>query len=158
MNKFIFILIIVTSLFFNIGCSTKDKKTTTNFDVEKKKNIEIQNTWMTPAAKNRNSSVYFTIINNSDNTDTLFGAISNLSQITELHETYERTEDILGMRTIKHVIVPANSTFNFSPGGFHVMLVGLITNLPIDASGEITLKFKTAGTVTIPVVCKVTEN
>jgi len=156
MKKFSLNLIITSLLFLSLSCGENKYETPTNSKSDKL--IEIKNQWMSPAAKNRNSAVYFKIRNNSENTDTLYEAVSELAQITELHETYEISEDLLGMKTIKQVVIPANSTFEFSPAGFHVMLVGLLNHLPINSSGEITLKFKKAGDVTISAVSKISQD
>lgn len=156
MKKISLILIIASLLFLSLSCNDQKNETATNSKSDKL--IEIKNQWMSPAARNRNSAVYFTITNNTEFSDTLYETVSELAQITELHETYEISEDMLGMKTIKLVVIPPNSTFDFSPGGFHIMLVGLINNLPINASGEITLKFKKAGEITISVVSQISQD
>lgn len=157
MKNKIFLILIVSNLFFLlISCSNQKNEATTNLKSDKL--IEIKNQWMSPAGRNRNSAVYFRITNDTEFTDTLYEVVTELAQITELHETYEISEDLLGMRTIKLVVIPPNSTFDFSPGGFHVMLVGLINNLPINASGDITLKFKKSGDVTITAVSQISQN
>ena len=156
MKKIYLVFIITNLLFLSISCSDQKNETSTNLNSDKL--IEITNQWMSPAARNRNSAVYFTITNNTENTDTLYEAVSELAQITELHETYKISEDMLGMRTIKLVVIPPNSTFDFSPGGFHVMLVGLKNHLPINASGDITLKFKKAGDVKISAVSQISQD
>ena len=156
MKKVSLILMITSLLFLSISCN--DQKKETIIISKSDKPIEIKDQWMSPAARNRNSAIYFTITNNTEFTDTLYEAASELAQITELHETYEITEDMLGMKTIKLVVIPPNSTFDFSPGGFHIMLVGLINHLPINATGEITLKFRKAGELTISAVSQISEN
>ncbi|MCP5063408.1 MAG: copper chaperone PCu(A)C, partial [Ignavibacteriae bacterium] len=90
MKKISLILIIASLLFLSISCNNQKNETATNSKSEKP--IEIKNERMSPAAKNRNSAVYFTITNNSKFTDTLYQAVSELAQVTELHETYEISE------------------------------------------------------------------
>jgi len=157
MNKKKYVFLLAFFLLV-VGCKEKKIETVSNVSSTTKEHIKIENPWMTPAAKNRNSAAYFKILNDSDKADTLFEVVSNLSQLTELHETYKKSEDMLGMRSVAYVIIPSKSEISFSPGGFHVMLIGMINNLPIDSSGGIELKFKRAGTILIPVVCKVTGN
>ncbi|MCU7520972.1 MAG: copper chaperone PCu(A)C, partial [Ignavibacteria bacterium] len=84
--------------------------------------IEIKDAWIRPGAKDMNTALYFEIINHTGKPDTLYEARSNLAQKVEVHETYKQG-DMMGMRPAKIVIVGANSSFKFQPGGHHVMFI-----------------------------------
>ncbi|MEE9431817.1 MAG: copper chaperone PCu(A)C [Melioribacteraceae bacterium] len=157
MKKTILYILVVANVIIISSCQYETDENKNSITSKTNKQIEVSNAWMTPAAKNRNSAAYFTITNNSNVSDTLFEVFSTLSQLTELHETYKRTEGMLGMRSVDYIVVPSKEKFEFSPGGFHVMLIGLIKNLPIESSGEITLKFKVAGSLTISVDCRLSQ-
>lgn len=154
MKKTLLILLAVANLFLINSCENKTEK---NVSQTTNQQINISNAWITPAAKNRNSAAYFTITNNLDIADTLFEVSSTLSQLTELHETYKRTEDMLGMRSVDYIVIPSKDKFEFTPGGFHVMLIGLKENLRLERSDKIELKFKVTGNFTVPLVCRLSQ-
>ncbi|HEX2963418.1 MAG TPA: copper chaperone PCu(A)C [Ignavibacteriales bacterium] len=110
--------------------------------------IEIKDAWIRPGAKDMNTALYFEIINHSGKPDTLYEARSNLAQKVEVHETYKQG-DMMGMRPAKMVIVGANSSFKFQPGGHHVMFINLRKSLKKGTTGEVTLYFRHAGQIKI---------
>lgn len=57
-------------------------------------------------------------------------------------------ESMMTMREVASVAVPAGGTVAFAPGGYHVMLMGLVAPLQSGQTFEVTLTFAKAGTVT----------
>lgn len=47
------------------------------------------------------------------------------------------------------VEIPAGENVQFQPGGLHVMLVGLKNDLKVGDTLKVTLKFETAGEITV---------
>ena len=106
--------------------------------------LKIQNAWARPAAKNANSALYFIIKNNSNKTDTLLGVESKIAEIVEVHESFKRDNDKIGMRLAGKLVITTKSEFEFKPGGFHIMLLGVMKDLKIGDSFEVVLQFKYA--------------
>lgn len=104
--------------------------------------ISIKDAWARPASKGRNSAVYFTIINNNISPDTLLKASSDIAEKTEIHETFKRENNMMGMRAVKFVSINPKSELKFKPGGFHIMLIGLKKNLAEKDTLILKLKFK----------------
>lgn len=115
--------------------------------------IKIVDPWMRVGAQGKPTGVFFKIENNSDKADTLYKAESELSRKVEIHETYQK-DDMMGMREVGQIIIPAKSTFELKPGSFHIMLIGLKEDLKKDDKGEITLFFKHAGEVKVKLQAK----
>ncbi len=111
--------------------------------------LKIQNAWVRPAARGANSALYFVLQNNGSKPDTLIGAESKLADIVEVHESYKRDNDRMGMREVKLVAIAANSKVELKPGGFHVMLLGVMKDLKIGDSFEAVLQFKYAGKIKV---------
>jgi len=111
--------------------------------------IKIQNAWARPAVKNANSALYFFIENKSRETDTLLGAQSKIAEEVEVHESFIRDNDRMGMRPAGRIAIKPNSQLEFKPGGFHVMLLGLLKDLRIGDNIEAVLLFKYAGKIKI---------
>jgi len=114
----------------------------------------ISNPFMRAGAKNRNSAAFMKITNNMDADDTLFSVQSDIAQVTEIHETYEKENDMMGMRHIDYLIIPGKSVTYLKPGSFHIMLIGLTKDMVEGDSGSLTLEFKNAGKVELPVTVR----
>ncbi|MCL4549496.1 MAG: copper chaperone PCu(A)C [Bacteroidetes bacterium] len=111
--------------------------------------IEIKNAWVRPAAKGTNSALFFTIQNNGAKADTLIDASSKVSDDVMIHETYSKGKDMMGMRMLKFVAVPAHEEIKFKPQGLHVMVMDLKENLKLGQTKEFSLVFKKAGTIKV---------
>ena len=73
----------------------------------------------------------------------LVGATSAAAGITEVHEmTMEG--DVMRMRAIPALDLPAGKAVEFKPGGFHIMLLDLKMPLAKDTTVPVTLLFKDA--------------
>ena len=97
-----------------------------------------------------NSAVYFIIVNDGGEMDTLVGAASEVATSAEVHET--RIEnDVAQMAPISHVDIPAHDRIEFKPLGYHMMLVGLTQDLKVGESIKVTLFFEKSGTITLDV-------
>lgn len=111
--------------------------------------IQIQKVWARPAAKNTNSALYFVIKNRGSKTDTLIDAQSNAAEETEIHESFKKDNDRMGMRPAGKIAIKPKSEFEFKPGGFHVMLLGVLKDLNIGEKIEAVLLLKYAGKIKV---------
>jgi len=59
--------------------------------------------------------------------------------------------NVMKMRRVDAVEVPAGQTVAFAPGGLHVMLIGLKEPLITGKTFPLTLNFEQAGAVTLEV-------
>jgi hypothetical protein len=120
------------------------------------KSFVISDTWMRPGSMNRNTAAFMSIKNNTDTDDTLFAASSDLAKVVEIHETYEKENDMMGMRHIDYLVIPKNSTVELKPGSFHIMLIGLNKDLAIDENNKLKLFLRVNGEIVIE--AKVKQN
>lgn len=114
--------------------------------------ITVKKAWVRPAAKNSNSAVYFIIENKGPKEDILLSVVSEVAEIVEVHETYKKGDDMMGMREVNLLPVPAKSTLEFKPGSYHVMLINLLKDLTTGLSVKATLNFKNAGKIPVSAV------
>ena len=96
---------------------------------------------------------FFTIVNNGAEDDTLVSAAADVAKTVELH-SHVMEGDIMRMRQVPTIAVPAGQAVALQPGGLHVMLIDLKQPLQMDASYPLTLTFKRAGSVTVTVPVK----
>ncbi|PJA97788.1 MAG: hypothetical protein CO128_10720 [Ignavibacteriales bacterium CG_4_9_14_3_um_filter_30_11] len=115
--------------------------------------FNITNQWFRPAVKGMNTALYFTIDNNTNQTDTLFSVKSNIAGMVQIHETFEKNR-LKGMRAIEYVAVKPHTKIYFKPGGLHVMVMNLKNDYKKNSSAEFELYFKKKGLVKIKAVAK----
>ncbi len=137
------LLIIITLIFtFNLITLAQQSKS-------RNSDIQIQKTWARPAVKYANSALYFVIENRGGKIDTLIGAQSNIAEETEVHESFKKDNDKIGMRPAGRIAIKPKSEFEFKPGGFHVMLLGVLKDLKIGDKIEAVLLLKYAGKIKV---------
>ena len=91
----------------------------------------------------------YAIIRNSGSApDRLVGASSPASARVELHEM-AMADNVMRMREVKGIDVPANGTVELRPGGYHLMLMELKQPLKQGEKVPVTLKFEKAGEVKV---------
>ncbi len=143
MKKLLWIVV----LFLLFACG--EKKESNETAVAQK--VEIKGQWMTPSVTGMNSAMFFHIINNTDNADTLYAVESDIADASLLHETFTNDDGTTGMRHVEFVAVPPHSDIEFKPGGRHVMMIYLHADQPVGDTVAATLQFKKAGDITLQV-------
>ena len=110
----------------------------------------VQAPWARPTVQGQTvGGGYFRIDGGATN-DRLLGVSAGIAQSVELH-TMRMDGDVMRMRQLNSVEVPARQTVEFKPGGMHVMLIGLKTPLKVGNSFPMTLRFEKAGSVSVDV-------
>jgi hypothetical protein len=119
-----------------------------------KDGITIQDAWTRATPGNaRTAAVYFTAINRGSESDRIVSAASPASDRAEMHTTI-RDGDIMRMRRVISVDVPAGGRAEFKPNGFHVMLTGLKGPLKAGDKVPLTLHFDRTGDMTVTVTVR----
>lgn len=87
-----------------------------------------------------NSAAFMVIRNGSDSDTALVSAESNASKVVELH-THVMDEGMMKMRQVAQIDLPAGQDVALEPGGLHIMLIGLNSDLTPGQKVDLTLKF-----------------
>ena len=104
--------------------------------------------WARPTVAGQSAGgAYVTIVGGSA-ADKLVSVSTPVAQSVELH-TMEMQGDVMRMRQIPEVAVPAAAQVAFEPGGKHLMLRGLMQPLQAGSTFPLTLHFEKAGDVTV---------
>lgn len=98
-------------------------------------------------------AAFMTLKNETASDDKLVSASTPVAASAELH-THIKDGDIMRMREVPSIDLPAGSTVNMQPGGLHVMLMGLKQPLRQGEVFPLTLTFAKAGAVTVEVPVK----
>jgi copper(I)-binding protein len=112
--------------------------------------IQVEGSWARPAQAGANSAVYFVLTNRYED-DTLLGASSSVANMTQIHATLIDEEGQASMQHQEELDVPAGAVITFRPGGLHVMLMNLNSDLAEGDTIQVTLTFENYGELTIDV-------
>ena len=90
----------------------------------------------------------FLTIENKGNDDILLSASSNVATATEIHEM-KMDGNVMQMRPVESLSIPAKSKLELQPGGYHLMFMGLKEPLKDGSIVEVQLRFQKAGSVSV---------
>ncbi len=85
---------------------------------------------------------------NGGGADRLVAISADIASSVELHEM-KLENDVMRMRQVEGIALPAGQTVELRPGGYHVMFVGLKAPLKAGERFPMKLKFEKAGEVTV---------
>lgn len=128
--------------------------------------ITVQDAWVRPAPMvGGNGAAYMVIANGDAEDDTLIGASADFAERVEVHETFTASAedmdadmdmsgnmeggDMMGMRPVERIVIPAGGSVALEPGGYHIMLFNVQEALAEGDSVTLTLTFEKAGEVTV---------
>ncbi|WPB83192.1 copper chaperone PCu(A)C [Sediminicoccus rosea] len=110
--------------------------------------LRIVNPWTRAAGQGMQGGGFLVIRNTGATPDRLVSASSPAAGRMELH-THVRDGDVMRMRPVNDIPVPANGEVSLQPGGLHLMLIGLTQPMNAGQTIPVTLRFERAGEVTI---------
>ena len=108
----------------------------------------VQQPWTRAAGQGATGGGFLSISNRGAAADRLLSASSPDARAVELH-TMIRDGDVMRMRPVASIEVPAGQTVALRPGGLHLMLIGLSQPLREGESVPVTLRFERAGPVQV---------
>jgi len=144
------ISLLLLSLYFG-ACTTSKEQDKTGPSTGQ---ITIQDTWARPGPETGNSAVYMTVVNNSARDDSLIGIYSAVAARAEVHESYQKENDMMGMRPAGSLLIEQEKTLRLAPGGYHVMLMKLKRTLSAGDTLEMTCYFSLHDSLTVRVPVK----
>lgn len=113
--------------------------------------ITVSDAWSRASAgMTRAGAGFMTITNGGAEADRLIAAATPASATAELH-THVKDGEVMRMRQVEAIEVPAGQSVTLQPGGLHVMLMSLAAPLTEGQTFDLTLTFEKAGEMTVPV-------
>jgi len=115
--------------------------------------IEVSLPWARATAPRMQAGAAFvTLYNTGSEDDRLIAAAAPVADVVELH-THLMDGDIMRMRPVDDIPLPAGETVRLKPGGLHIMMIGLTERLVEGTDFPLTLTFEKAGRleITVPV-------
>ena len=117
--------------------------------------LQVEGAWTRRAAMMKgdaggggsgNGAVYAVLVNAGNAPDALVGVASDAAATAEIHETY-RHMNMMMMRQVGKIDVPAGGKVEMKPGGYHIMLLNLKRELKPGETIGVTLQFEKAGRI-----------
>jgi len=99
--------------------------------------ITITDAWAPPSLSLAAGVAYVTVKNTGAADAMLRVEAKELTPQAELHTHIKDEDDVLRMRKLEQLDIPAQSTVAMQPGADHIMLIGL--NMPMVEAGQFTL-------------------
>ena len=97
------------------------------------------------------AAAYVSIFNQSDNDVIIEKVTSNISDVAEIHDTVLEGE-IIKMKKVESLNIPARSEFYFQPGSTHIMLMGLNQELKDGKTFNLNFIFKNQEKVNVKIM------
>ena len=110
--------------------------------------VQIENAYTRATVPGQQVAGGFMKIENKGAADQLISASSPASGEVQLHEM-AMEGNVMRMRQVKEVVVPAGGTVELKPGGLHLMFMNIKTPLTAGETVPVKLKFAKAGEVEI---------
>ena len=97
------------------------------------------------------AAAYVSIFNQSDNDVVIEKITSNICDLAEIHDTVLDGE-IMRMKKVESLKIPARSEFYFQPGSTHIMLMGLNQRLKDGETFNLNFVFKNQEKVNVKIM------
>jgi periplasmic copper chaperone A len=109
--------------------------------------VKVEQAWARPTVAGQQGGGGFLSIT-SPVADRLVGGSTTLAERFELH-SMSMKGDVMEMRQVESIELPAGKTVDLKPGGLHVMFIGLKQPLASGSKVPVILKFEKAGEVEV---------
>jgi copper(I)-binding protein len=106
-----------------------------------------------PGMSNATSAVYLTIQNTGSQADRLVSATSMVAQSVEIHQSQVQN-NVASMQRLDTLELPAHSTIQFQPGGYHLMLIGVKRALNPGDKISVNLQFEKSAPIPVEVAVR----
>ena len=104
--------------------------------------VQVKDAWVrTTVSGQQGTGAFMTVI--AKTATRLVGVTSPMAGVAEVHEM-KMQGDVMKMRTVPALDLPAGQSVQLKPGGYHVMLMDLKQPLPQGSTVPLTLLFKDA--------------
>jgi hypothetical protein len=110
--------------------------------------VKVEGAWARPTVQGQAAGGGFLRITGGGAADKLVAARADVSKSVELHSMV-MDGDVMRMREIGAIDVPAGKTVELKPGGLHVMFIGIHKPLKVGDTIPLTLRFEKAGEVKV---------
>lgn len=109
--------------------------------------VKVEAAWARPTVPGQQGGGGFMTLH-SERADRLLGGSTSVAERFELH-SMTMQGDVMQMRQVDAIALPAGQKVELKPGGLHVMFIGLKQPLTQGRKVPVTLRFERAGEVKV---------
>jgi copper(I)-binding protein len=111
--------------------------------------VVVEHPWARATPRGaKTGAVYVTLVNNGNVADRLLGVTTPVAEKVQFHSVSEEN-GVSRMREMRAVEIAPGAKVTFSPGGMHIMLVGLSQPLKERQTIPLSFNFEKAGKVDV---------
>jgi len=112
--------------------------------------LSIGHPYARPTAPSQPTGGGYLTLTSKGRADRLLSASTPIAREVQLH-SMKMDGDVMRMREVDAIDVPADTLVELKPGGFHLMFVGLKEPLKVGQHFPLKLRFEKAGEVTVQI-------
>jgi periplasmic copper chaperone A len=112
--------------------------------------VTVQQAWARASAGAATTGAAYVTLMGADQPDGLVGASTPVAATTEVHET-TNDNGVMKMRPVGTIPIAPHQMVTLSPGGYHIMMMGLKQKLLAGESFPLTLTFSHTAPITVEV-------
>lgn len=116
--------------------------------------ITVQDAWIRGTPPSATTTAAFMTIHNAGSDDAILkSADCEVAETVQIH-TMEQVGEIMKMKEVSELRIPANKQAILAPKGYHIMLIGLVRPIKEGESIPLSLNFTDRATVVVDAVVK----
>jgi hypothetical protein len=116
--------------------------------------ITVQDAWIRGIPPSATSTAAFMTIHNAGSGDAVLKSVDcDVAETVQIH-TMEQVGEIMKMKEVSELRIPANGQAILAPKGYHIMLIGLVRPIKEGESIPLSLNFADRPTVVVDAVVK----
>ena len=116
--------------------------------------ITVQDAWIRGIPPSATTTAAFMTIHNAGSDDAILkSADCDVAETVQIH-TMEQVGEIMKMKEVSELRIPANGQAILAPKGYHIMLIGLVRPIKEGESIPLSLNFADRPTVVVDAVVK----
>jgi len=116
--------------------------------------ITVQDAWIRGIPPSATTTAAFMTIHNAGSDDAILkSADCEVAETVQIH-TMEQVGEIMKMKEVSELRIPANGQAILAPKGYHIMLIGLVRPIKEGESIPLSLNFTDRPTVVVDAVVK----
>ncbi len=116
--------------------------------------ITVQDAWIRGIPPSATTTAAFMTIHNTGPDDAVLkSADCDVAETVQIH-TMEQVGEIMQMKEVSELRIPANGQAILAPKGYHIMLIGLVRPIVEGETVALSLNFSDRATVAVDAVVK----
>jgi periplasmic copper chaperone A len=116
--------------------------------------ITVQDAWIRGIPSSATTTAAFMTIHNAGSDNAILkSADCEIAETVQIH-TMEQVGEIMKMKEVSELRIPANGQAILAPKGYHIMLIGLVRPIKEGESIPLSLNFADRPTVVVDAVVK----